>query len=101
MSICIEILRCKEVAALFGFSTSTLWNRINDGVVPPPIKLGGETSRASGWMRHEVRAILAAMAAGKSKVELTFLVHALVEDRSQMFDELGLRSIELGSESEP
>ncbi len=79
----IRIERRPEVLRRTGFSRSTLYLRINDGLFTPAINLGG---RMVGWLEHEDTAILAAMAAGKSKPEIQQLVNALTEDRQKLME---------------
>lgn len=47
-----RILRLPQVLALVGLRRSTVYNHIQNGVFPKPIKLG----RASGWIQAEVQA---------------------------------------------
>lgn len=64
----------------FGFSKSTLANKINEGVFVPPCSLG---ERSVAWLEHELDALASAMAAGKNKTELKALVVNLVAQRQQ------------------
>ena len=75
----IKILRKPEVLGCFSFSRSTLYSRIEKGIIPPPIQLGG--ARAVGWLEHEIHAVLAAMAANKNTDELKALVTHLIDQR--------------------
>ena len=61
-----------------GFSNSTLYTRIGEGLFVPPISLGG---RAVGFPSNEVDAVIGAMISGKSKDEIKALVTSLVEQR--------------------
>ncbi len=81
----IRIERKPEVLSRMGFSRSTLHVRINEGLFTPAINLGG---RMVGWLEQEVTAILAAMAAGKSKPEIKQLVSSLTEDRQKFMESL-------------
>jgi predicted DNA-binding transcriptional regulator AlpA len=38
-----KLLSIPAAAALLGISVSSVWRRIKDGTLPPPIKLGGAT----------------------------------------------------------
>mgnify|MGYP001064719522 CR=1 FL=1 len=76
----IKIVRKPEVLNTSGLSKTTLQNRINDGLMPPPIPLG---DRAVGFLEFEVQAVLAAMAAGKNKDEIRAVVTTLVNQRQQ------------------
>ncbi|MDT8399841.1 MAG: AlpA family phage regulatory protein [Pseudomonadales bacterium] len=77
----IRYQRRPEVLARTGICNSSLCNRITEGQFPPPISLGG---RAVGWLEHEVSAILAALAGGKSKDEIYQLVRSMVKERKNL-----------------
>ena len=49
-----QILRTADVITATGLSRTTLWRRVKTGDFPPPIRLGGPTSRAVGWRRNEI-----------------------------------------------
>ncbi|MFT6919825.1 MAG: prophage regulatory protein [Cognaticolwellia sp.] len=72
------INRKPEVLKRLGLAKSTLHDRINQHLLPPPIALG---ARAVGFLQHEIDAVLAAMAAGKNNDEIKSLVLALVAQR--------------------
>ena len=55
-----EVLRTNALTALLGVSRTTLWRRVRDGDLPPPLRLGGPQSRAVGWRRAEIEAWLTA-----------------------------------------
>jgi len=48
------LLDVKAVAALFQASPSTIWRRVNDKTLPPPIRIGGMTR----WARDEIDAVI-------------------------------------------
>ena len=54
-----RILRIEEVLDMTGLSRSSLYRRIDDGTFPAPLLLGGDTSRAVGWLESEVIAWIA------------------------------------------
>jgi len=37
-----------------GLSRTTIWRREQDGTFPPPIRLGGEGTRAVGWREQDI-----------------------------------------------
>ena len=47
----IRLVRCRDVAARLGVSTTTLRRMIADGCFPGPVPLG---ERATRWVEHEV-----------------------------------------------
>jgi len=70
----LAILRRKRVEAESGYSRSTLYLRITQGLWPKPVSLG---PRAVGWPAREVAAINAARIAGRSDDEIRALVAGL------------------------
>lgn len=72
------ILRLPEVLKRRGRSRSAHYKDIQDGLFPPPIKIG---SRAAGWTDQETDTINAARIAGKSDDEIRELVFKLLAAR--------------------
>jgi prophage regulatory protein len=77
----IRIIRKPEALNQLGLSKSTLYVRINDGLLPPPISLGG---RAVGFLEHEIQTIIAARAAGNDNDKIKTVVTQLVEQRNRV-----------------
>jgi prophage regulatory protein len=65
------ILRLPAIKESTGLSRSTLYLRIEQGLLTKPVSLGG---RAVGWPADEVAALNAARIAGKSNAEVRALV---------------------------
>lgn len=76
----VSICRLPDVKRLSGLSRSTIYLRITQGLMTPPISLGG---RAVGWPANEVHAINAARISGKSDKEVAELVALLVAKRGE------------------
>ncbi len=74
----LTILRRKQVEAECGYSRSTIYLRITQGLWPTPVRLG---ARAVGWPAREVAAINAARIAGQSDDEIRALVTRLHAER--------------------
>ena len=74
----LTILRRKRVEAESGYSRSTIYLRISQGLWPKPVSLG---PRAVGWPASEVSAINAARIAGRSDDEVRALVVGLESKR--------------------
>jgi prophage regulatory protein len=70
----MAILRQPAVSTTSGNPKSTLYWRVSSGTFPRPVKIG---ARASGWIKSEVEAIVAARIAGKSDDEVRTLVAEL------------------------
>ena len=76
------ILRLPSVKSATGYSRSTIYLRISQGLWPKPVSLG---ARAVGWPADEVAAVNAARIAGKSEDEIRALVIKLETSRSAAF----------------
>ena len=76
----MAILRRKQVQAETGYSRSTIYLRIAQGLWPKPISLG---PRAVGWPAREVTAINAARIAGHTDEEIRRLVSGLEAQRNR------------------
>jgi prophage regulatory protein len=79
------ILRLPAVKAQSGYSRSTIYLRITQGLWPRPISLG---ARAVGWPASEVAALNAARIAGQSDTDIRKLVTSL-EARRRVSAETG------------
>lgn len=73
------ILRRKQVQAATGYSRSTIYLRISQGLFVHPVSLG---ARAVGFPAAEVAALNAARIAGKSDEEIKVLVKNLEQART-------------------
>jgi prophage regulatory protein len=69
-----SILRLPAVKSESGYSRSTVYLRIAQGLWPKPVSLG---ARAVGWPAAEIAAVNAARIAGKSDEEIRMLVAKL------------------------
>lgn len=73
------ILRRQQVQAATGYSRSTLYAHISQGLFPPPVKLG---ARASGWPNGEVATVNSARIAGMLDEQIKKLVAQLLQARA-------------------
>ena len=78
LPVALSILRRKQVERDSGYSRSTIYLRIAQGLWPRPVSLG---PRAVGWPAGEVAAINAARIAGKSDNDIRDLVTKLHAER--------------------
>lgn len=78
------ILRLPAVKAHSGYSRSTIYLRITQGLWPRPVSLG---ARAVGWPASEVTALNAARIAGQSDTDIRKLVTRLEAQRRVSKDE--------------
>ena len=75
------IHRLPTVKAESGYSRSTIYLRISQGLFTKPVSLG---ARAVGWPASEVTALNAARIAGKSDAEIRELVIKLESARKSL-----------------
>lgn len=72
------ILRLPDVKSQSGYSRSTIYLRVAQGLWPKPVQLG---PRAVGWPAREVAALNGARIAGKTDHDIRSLVARLYEER--------------------
>ncbi len=77
----INLLRRPKVLEIQGIGKTNLQNRMNEGLFPKPISIGG---RAVAWPSCEVESITNALIAGKSPSEIRQLVTYLMEKRNEL-----------------
>lgn len=75
-----RIIRRPEVLNKMGWSKSTLYNRLNNGLFPPPISLG---ARSVGFVESDCDKAVQAMIAGYSEQQLKALVQKIVSQRKK------------------
>jgi len=75
----LTILRRKQVEARTGYSRSTIYLRISQGLFIKPVSLG---ARAVGFPAGEVEAINAARISGKTEAEIRAQVSELEAARA-------------------
>ena len=75
-----EIIRLPGVSRTTGLARSTIYLRIEQGLLPKPVSLGG---KAVGWPATEISQINAARIAGKSNEEIKNLVDELENQRGK------------------
>lgn len=68
-----------EAARSLGMARSTIWGRVRDGTMPPPIRRGTKWSR---WPQSDVQRVEAAIVAGATDDELRALVRELLDQRA-------------------
>ena len=74
----MEIIRLATVKEKTGLARSTLYLRIQQGLLTKPVSLGG---KAVGWPLSEISQINNARIAGKSNKEIAALVQTLMDER--------------------
>jgi prophage regulatory protein len=76
----VKLLRFSSLAEATGKSRSSIYRDIKVGLLPPPVKIGGDRS---AWPAYEIDAINRARIAGKSDDQIKQLVSELVDARSR------------------
>jgi len=74
-----EIIRMPVVEQKTGYSRSTVYMRIKDGLFPKPVNIG---AKSVGWPGEEVAAVNSWRIAGKSDDEIRNLVETLHHRRA-------------------
>lgn len=78
-----RLIRVEPARDKTGDARSTFYAKVKDGLMPPPIRLGGERSRSVAWVEREIDAVIAARVAGKSDDEVRDLIRDLVAARRE------------------
>ncbi len=74
----MEIIRLIPAFARLGLKKSAGYQRVTEGLLPPPIKIG---KRAAGWPKHEIDAIVTLIVAGASDKAIKQCVNDLTARR--------------------
>jgi prophage regulatory protein len=82
-----HILRIPAARAQSGYSRSTIYLRIAQGLWTKPVRLG---QRAVGWPSNEIEALNAARISGKSDPQIRDLVETLHKKRQELMTVWGL-----------
>jgi prophage regulatory protein len=81
------ILRIPAAKSQSGYSRSTIYLRITQGLWTKPVSLG---PRAVGWPAIEIESLNAARISGKTDAEIRALVQSLHTKRKELTAMLGL-----------
>ena len=76
-----RLLRLPKTLDMRGKSRSAHYEDIQNGLMTPPVNLGG---RSVAWPEDEIIAINSALIAGKTKDEIKDLVKKLIADRKTL-----------------
>ncbi|WP_037071971.1 helix-turn-helix transcriptional regulator [Psychromonas arctica] len=77
----LNVIRMLEAAKRFGLAKSSFYDRVSQGLITPPISLGG---RAKAYVESEIDTVLKAMISGKTESEIKTLVLDLVQQRQNL-----------------
>lgn len=79
----MSLIRIREVKREIGHrSNASIYTDVKNGLLPPPVSIG---QRAKAWPDYEVRAVVLARTAGRSRDEICELVRTLVARRGELF----------------
>ncbi|WP_439115267.1 helix-turn-helix transcriptional regulator [Hydrogenophaga sp.] len=81
------ILRIPAAKTRSGYSRSTIYLRIAQGLWTKPVRLG---PRAVGWPAHEIDALNAARISGKTDAQIRELIESLHIKRKELMVARGL-----------
>lgn len=81
------ILRIPAAKSQSGYSRSTIYLRIAQGLWTKPVSLG---PRAVGWPANEIESLNAARISGKTDAEIRELVQSLHSKRKSLLAMVGL-----------
>lgn len=73
-------IRKAELMEMIGLSSSAIDSRIDKGLLPPPVSMGG---RAVGWISNEVVITTQAYIAEKTQEEIRNIVDNLIRNRQK------------------
>lgn len=71
-------IRKPAVCKALGLSAATVYRHVHDGLIPPPIPLGG---RSVGWLNTEIEAVIRLRLSGADDEKVKSLVDHLVSAR--------------------
>jgi prophage regulatory protein len=81
----MRLIRLPEVKSKTGHARTTIYEQIQRGLLPPPVRTG---IKSSAWPDIEIDAINAARIAGKTRTEIRALVARLVANRKKLATEV-------------
>lgn len=81
MSKFLQLIRKAQAQTPFGCGRTLFQEKINTGLVPPPIKIG---KRAIAFYEHEINATLAVTIAGYNDEQIKEFVRELVVKRKNL-----------------
>ena len=77
----LNLIRKDQVKKRFSCGKTLCQNKINEGLIPPPIKLG---SRGVAFYESEINAVLAVTIAGYTDEQIKEFVRDLVAKRQEL-----------------
>ncbi len=73
-----KIIRASCAMERMGLKKTAFYDRVQRGLIPPPIKIG---KRAAGWLDQEIDEVIGMLVAGLPEFEIQTRVQALLENR--------------------
>lgn len=81
-----EMWRLPQVIAATGVRRSSIYQKVKDGLLPPPVTIG---LRAVAWPAAEIRTIIRTQITGQGQDAIKILVTKLVSERQNIFHNSG------------
>ncbi|BAX51648.1 Prophage CP4-57 regulatory protein AlpA [Photobacterium damselae subsp. piscicida] len=80
---CTHIMRGVQVANYFGCSLSSIYRKVSDGLLPPPIRF---EHQSVAWLSSELETIMTAHICGYSNEQIKSLVKELTQQRHSLME---------------
>jgi prophage regulatory protein len=80
----MRLIRLPQVRSTTGDGTTKVYQDIQDGLLPRPVK----RARSSYWPEHEIDAVVAARIAGRTDDQIRILVAELVAARQNLLPQI-------------
>lgn len=79
----IKLLRLSDCIDMTCRSRSMIYSDIKKGLFPQPFKLGGENSRGSFFLKHEINQLILARASGSTDQQIKSMLVKAFTQRSE------------------
>ncbi len=74
-----KFIRASTAQSALALPKSSFYAHIEEGLLPPPIRLG---KRSVGWLESEINAVIAARIQNRSDDEIKLLVQQMINNRN-------------------
>jgi prophage regulatory protein len=81
-----KLIKTPEARGIFNHSKTTFYQKVKEGLLPSPVKLG---SRSVVWLEQEIQQVAAARVAGFDDEKIKLVVKTLIEKRKSFAPILG------------
>lgn len=77
-----KFIRASAAQSALALPKSSFYARIEEGLLPPPIRLG---KRSVGWLESEINAVIRARIQNRSDDEIKALVQQQIQKRRELY----------------